>query len=84
MTNDFEAYLISKKIDPVEFKEKEPERWNEFEQIFEQVHPESFTAQKLFLINKLRRRYHYQPPEEQKAEQKKTAVKPKMRPLPKK
>ncbi|MEM7549031.1 MAG: hypothetical protein AAF363_05125 [Bacteroidota bacterium] len=81
---DFEAYLILKKIDPLKFKKEEPERWSEFSKIFEEVHPDSFTAQKLFLINKLRRLYHYKPLEEAKPEPKRTVMKPKMKPLPKK
>lgn len=54
---DFEDYLIGKKIDPAGFRSTEPERYQEFRAIFEQVHPDSFTAQKLFLINKIRRQY---------------------------
>jgi hypothetical protein len=53
----FEEYLIQKKIDPRLFKEGEPERYEEFEQLFEQVHPNSFTIQKLNLINFIRRKY---------------------------
>ena len=52
---DFEDYLIRKKIDPAGFRSNELERYQEFQAIFEQVHPDSFTAQKLFLINKIRR-----------------------------
>jgi hypothetical protein len=59
---DFEEYLQKKKIDPAMFKAAEPTRFAEFEQLFGQMHPDSFTAQKLFLINQLRRRYHWQPP----------------------
>jgi hypothetical protein len=54
----FEAYLSEKKIDPAAFRMHEPQRWEEFQKLFEQVHPNSFTAQKKFLINDLRRRYH--------------------------
>lgn len=53
----FSEYCISKKIDPDAFKIAEPGRWLEFTEIFEQVHPESFTQQKKFLINDLRRKF---------------------------
>lgn len=54
---DFQEYCIKKKIDPNAFKANEPVRWEEFNTIFEQVHPESFTQQKKFLINDIRRKY---------------------------
>lgn len=50
-------YLISKKIDPVVFKEKEPEQWKAWNHEFETMHPNSFTIQKLNLINPIRRKY---------------------------
>ncbi|MFN8355347.1 MAG: hypothetical protein U0Y10_12905 [Spirosomataceae bacterium] len=53
----FEAYLQSKKIDQEAFERAEAERYHEWKQLFEQVHPESFTAQKKFLINSMRRKY---------------------------
>lgn len=49
--------MTKKKIDPQAFKLGEPELWAEFEHIFNQVHPDSFTAQKLYLINPIRRQY---------------------------
>jgi hypothetical protein len=61
--DEFEEYLKRKKIDPVGFKRNEPQKYNEFQTIFSQVHPESFTAQKLFLINKIRRQYPFSEPE---------------------
>jgi hypothetical protein len=54
---NFEEYLISKKIDSTAFLGAEPERWKTWRDEFEQVHPNSFTAQKLYLINPLRRKY---------------------------
>lgn len=54
---DFEAYLISKKIDSRAFKDAEPEVWQAWQAEFEQVHPNSFTVQKLNLINPIRRKY---------------------------
>jgi capsular polysaccharide biosynthesis protein len=54
---DFEAYLTSKKIDAAKFRKAEPELWAEWNTEFEQMHPESFTMQKLNLINPIRRKY---------------------------
>ncbi len=72
---DFSDYLKSKKIDPEKFRKSEPENFQKLKNVFEQVHPESFTAQKLFLINPLRRTYKWS------GEEAKVATKPKpMRP----
>ena len=57
MPVDFEAYLISKKIDSAEFLKAEPDLWTSWKTEFEQMHPASFTAQKLYLINPVRRKY---------------------------
>jgi len=54
---DLEAYLTSKKIDAAKFRKAEPELWAEWNTEFEQMHPESFTMQKLNLINPIRRKY---------------------------
>jgi hypothetical protein len=54
---DFEAYLISKKIDSAEFLKAEPDLWKNWKIEFDQMHPVSFTAQKLYLINPIRRKY---------------------------
>jgi hypothetical protein len=53
----FEQYLISKKIDIKAFRQHEAERFHEWETLYAQLHPESFTAQKKFLINDMRRKY---------------------------
>ena len=53
----FEEYLTSKKTDPGKFREAEPERYQELQTLFDQVHPNSFAQQKLFLINRIRRKY---------------------------
>jgi len=53
----FEDFLKQKKIDSQSFRKVEQATWDEFKNIFEQVHPDSFTAQKLFLINQIRRKY---------------------------
>ncbi len=57
MLEAFKEYLLNKKIDEGRFKLDEPNLWNEWKATFEQVHPDSFTAQKLYLINKIRRKY---------------------------
>lgn len=51
----FQEYLISKKIDTTSFKLNEPKLCAQFNFEFDQMHPKSFTAQKLFLINGIRR-----------------------------
>ena len=61
--SDFHLYLISKKIDPSAFEQGEKPRYQEFERAFTHIHPTSFTAQKLFLLNKLRRKFLYEKPE---------------------
>jgi hypothetical protein len=53
----WEAYLESKKIDSTRFKTAEPERWQEWHDLFAEMSPASFTAQKLYLINSIRRKY---------------------------
>ncbi len=54
---NFEDYLISKKIDSRAFHGSEPALWENWKVEFEQMHPNSFTAQKLYLINPIRRKY---------------------------
>ena len=54
---DFETYLVSKKIDSDAFRQAEPEVWGAWKREFGQMHPNSFTLQKLNLINPIRRRY---------------------------
>ena len=55
---EFEEYLKGKKIDSAAFQNADRGRYEEWEDIFKTMHPESFTAQKKFLINNIRRRYH--------------------------
>lgn len=55
--SEYESFLISKKIDPVRFKKGDPDRFTQFEGLFAQIHPESLVAQKLFLINSIRRKF---------------------------
>lgn len=54
---NFEEYLLSKNIDSAAFRTAEPEVWEGWRSEFESLHPASFTAQKLFLINPIRRKY---------------------------
>jgi len=70
----FEEYCRKKKIDPVLFLQSDPERFREWKTIFDQVHPDSFTEQKKFLINPIRKKYLLVVAEETKTEE---AVKPK-------
>ncbi len=56
----FEEYLTSKKIDGDEFRRRQPGRYLEWQTLFAQTHPESFTMQKKFLINDIRRLYQLQ------------------------
>lgn len=56
---NFQEYLHKKKIDSESFKKAEPEQWRAWESVFNEVHPDSFTAQKLYLINPVRRLYPY-------------------------
>jgi hypothetical protein len=61
---NFEEYLLGKKIDGPAFKAAEAERWKEWKHEFTQLHPDSFTLQKLNLINPIRRKYPLaQPPQ---------------------
>ncbi|PGH41652.1 MAG: hypothetical protein CRN43_00520 [Candidatus Nephrothrix sp. EaCA] len=53
----FEEYLASKKIHSEKFREGDNGLWNEWKNLFEQLHPESFSAQKLFSVNAVRRRF---------------------------
>ena len=60
----FTEYCNSKSINAIQFKRSDEILYNDLEVYFNQVHPDSFTAQKLFLINELRRRYHFLKPDE--------------------
>ena len=54
---EFEDYLKQKKIDVDAFQKADLNRFHEWNDLFQTMHPESFTAQKKFLINDIRRRY---------------------------
>ena len=53
----FEEYLIQKKINAERFQQTEPTVYAEWQHEFMQMHPDSFTAQKKFLLNDTRRKY---------------------------
>jgi hypothetical protein len=53
-------YLHGKKIDAAAFQKAEAKSYDQLKDIFDQVHPDSFTQQKLFLINPLRRKYKWE------------------------
>lgn len=54
---DFIEYLIKKNIHPDNFKTKEPQLFSEWEIAFSVMSENSFTLQKKFSINKIRRKY---------------------------
>ena len=54
----FNDYLALKKIDPHHFWVHEPVLYTEWKCLFEQVHPDSFTTLKKFLLNNVRRKHH--------------------------
>lgn len=72
----FIEYCHSKSIDAASFKKNEDNLYTDLEFYFNQIHPDSFTAQKLFLINEIRRRYHFIKPEsvKEKGGEKKQAL----------
>jgi hypothetical protein len=80
---DFDSYLIDKKIDAQAFKNADFAQWEKLKMLYDQVSPSSFTAQKLFLINPIRRKF----PLKEEVEKKEVTVqaRPKvvMRPKPK-
>ncbi|GAB4038576.1 hypothetical protein [Spirosoma jeollabukense] len=53
----FEEYLTQKKINVDQFQQAQPDQYAEWQREFMQMHPESFTAQKKFLLNDTRRKY---------------------------
>jgi hypothetical protein len=73
---NFETYLISKRIDSVAFRQAEPLLWETWNSEFEKMHPNSFTVQKLNLINPVRRKYPLKHVPELKSEEKKEEAVP--------
>lgn len=80
---NFEEYLISKKIDSITFRQAEPARWQEWNTLFDQISPTSFTSQKLYLINPVRRKYPLKQTEGGPASSPVAAPKPIIKPKPK-
>ncbi len=79
---EFSAYLIAKKIDEAAWKKAYPDQFAELKSLFDQVHPDSFTAQKLFLINPIRRKFPLKETEASKTTRPK-AARPVIKPKPK-
>jgi hypothetical protein len=55
--NSFENYLETKNIDPQLFANRDPENFADLKSFFDQTGSTSFSQQKLFLVNPLRRLY---------------------------
>lgn len=70
---EWDAYLEQKKIDGDAYQQQDPRQYEEFRELFYQMHPNSFTAQKLFLINGIRRQYPLKVKEADKPDVKKAA-----------
>lgn len=79
---DFKQYLASKRIDAQKFAAAKAVQYTAWEKAFEQMSPDSFTSQKKFLINKIRRAYWLEQVAEEVKEVKKVAAKPVMKPKP--
>ena len=54
---EFIEYLENKRIDALAFEKEDSKLFLVWKAEFFQIHPKSFTAQKLYLINNLRRKY---------------------------
>ena len=54
---DFNEFLDKKNIDFLKFQQNEPSIYSDWKELFCLVHPDSFIAQKKFLINNIRRRF---------------------------
>ena len=57
---EFEAYLLIKKIDARSFENNEKVLFNLWKKEFELMHESSFTDQKKFEINKIRRKFKFE------------------------
>ena len=76
MEMEWETYLEQKKINAEAYQKGNPEQYQEFQELFYQISPNSFTSQKLFLLNRIRRQYPIL-----QAETEKPAAKPAARPV---
>ncbi|MBV6644952.1 MAG: hypothetical protein KI790_05865 [Cyclobacteriaceae bacterium] len=84
MDQDFETYLREKKIDPDLYRKGDQGQFDEFKTLFHQMHPNSFTSQKLFLINQIRRTYPLALEVKSDTESKTPKAKPRIQPRIKK
>lgn len=81
---NFSEYLVGKKIDERAFAAGDAATFQEWKMEFEQMHANSFTVQKLNLINPIRRKYTLKqteaptPSTEQKVEGPMTTAAPKV------
>ena len=73
----FKEYLHKKKIDAIAFAKARSEEYAALKKEFDQLHPDSFTAQKLFIINPIRREFPFKADAEVK-KQKKLQPRPKI------
>lgn len=55
--NHFQEFLKRKNIDATAFSHYEPELFREWQQLFAQVHEESFVMMRKFQLNPIRRRF---------------------------
>lgn len=79
---EFDNYLEEKKIDSTTFRREDTVKYEEFKKIFDQVSPASFSHQKLFVINSIRRKYPLKVEKESnpiKPKKLKPNIKPKLR-----
>lgn len=58
---EFNAWLESKKIDPIAFRTGDPSRYQGWAEAFGQMHPASFAARYLYQINPIRRKFTLRP-----------------------
>jgi hypothetical protein len=61
-TVTFDEFLIAKRIDGRAFRQAEPQVFDAWKNEFQQMHVNSFTVQKLNLINPIRRKFHLNEP----------------------
>ncbi|MFT4737321.1 MAG: hypothetical protein ACI8QD_001226 [Cyclobacteriaceae bacterium] len=80
MKEEFDVFLKSKKIDPVKFEKSERASYEEFFLLFQQMHPSSLVAQKLYLINKIRRKHTLKDSSDEPLKKKPAMTRPKITP----
>ena len=79
----FEEFLIKKRINSSAFQSAEPAQWQEWKSLFEIISEVSFTSQKLYLINAIRRKFLLKNDSAATPKPTAAASKPVMRPKPK-